>query len=309
MISFLKLIRFKNLLMLALLQLILRFGFLKFQNIPLALNDWQYLILVFSTVTIAAAGYLINNILDQDTDRFNNPNNVVIGKSISETMAYNLYVVLNVLGVGSGFYLSNIVEKPSFATIFVVIALTLFLYASNLKQSLLIGNFVVAILTALSLIIVGVFDLYPMITELNKSLLSTIFQIILDYSFFAFLINFLREIVKDLEDFEGDFNSGMNTLPIAFGKKRTSQIVFGLSIIPIILLLRYVIIYYFENQLYYATIFSLVFIIAPQIYFSIKSWNAKSKADFHHLSNILKLILFFGILLILVVSLNVKYNA
>ena len=309
MISILKLMRYKNLMMIAFLQLILRFGFLKLQNIPLALNDWQYLLLVFSTLTIAAAGYLINNILDQETDHFNKPADVIVGKSISETMAYNLYVILNVFGVGLGFYLSNVIEKPSFATIFVVIALTLYLYASNLKQSLLIGNFVIAILTALSVVIVGIFDLYPIINDTNQPLLATVFQIILDYAIFAFAINFLREIVKDLEDFEGDFNSGMKTLPIVLGKKRTSQIVFGLSIFPIIMLLYYTNKYYFENQLFYATIYSLTFIIAPQIYFSIRTWNAKTKEDFHHLSNVLKLILFFGILLILVVSLNIKYNA
>ncbi|MBC7439860.1 MAG: geranylgeranylglycerol-phosphate geranylgeranyltransferase [Flavobacterium sp.] len=309
MISILKLIRYKNLLMIAFLQLILRFGFLKLQNIPLALNDWQYLLLVFSTLTIAAAGYLINNILDLETDHFNKPADVIVGKSISETMAYNLYVILNVFGVGSGFYLSNVIEKPSFATIFVVIALTLYLYASNLKQSLLIGNFVIAILTALSVVIVGIFDLYPTINDTNQPLLATIFEIILDYAIFAFAINFLREIVKDLEDFEGDFNTGMNTLPIVLEKKRTSQIVFGLSIFPIIMLLYYTNKYYFENQLFYATVYSLTFIIAPQIYFSIRTWNAKTKEDFHHLSNVLKLILFFGILLILVVSLNIKYNA
>jgi 4-hydroxybenzoate polyprenyltransferase len=216
---------------------------------------------------------------------------------------------MNVLGVGIGFYLSNTIEKPSFATIFVAIALTLYLYASNLKQSLLIGNVVIAILTALSLIIIGVFDLYPTLNEFNKPFLSTAFQIILDYAIFAFVINFLREIVKDLEDFEGDNQFGMNTLAIAIGKKRTIQMVFALSIIPIIMILYYTNKYYLENRLFYATIFSLAFIITPQIYFTIKTWSAKTKEDFHHLSAILKLIMFFGILLILVVSLNIKYNA
>lgn len=309
MISFLKIIRFKNLLMIALLQVILRYGFLKLQNVPLALNDWQYLLLVFSTITIAAAGYLINNILDQETDHFNNPKAVVIGKSITETMAYNLYVILNILGVGAGFYLSNTIEKPSFATIFVVIALTLYLYANNLKQSLLIGNILVAILTALSLVIIGVFDLYPILNDANKPLLSTIFQIILDYSFFAFIISLLREIIKDLEDFEGDLNSGMNTLAIVLGIEKTTKMVFAISFIPIVMLLYYVNKYYFKNHLYYATLYSLVFIIAPLIYFSIKTWAAKTKEDFHHLSSVLKLIMLFGVLLILVVSLNIKFNA
>src|SRR6478672_5023563 len=104
MITFLKLIRYKNLLMLALMQLVLRFGFLKLQNIPLALNDWQYLLLVFTTISIAAGGYLINNIFDQETDHINNPDNALIGKSISEATVYNLYGALNILAVVAGYY-------------------------------------------------------------------------------------------------------------------------------------------------------------------------------------------------------------
>src|SRR6187549_4001729 len=111
MIAFLKIIRYKNLLMLALMQLVLRFGFLKLQNIPLALNDWQYLLLVFTTISIAGGGYLINNIFNQETDGINNPENTLIRKSISESMAYNMYIALNILGVDAGFYLSNLIGK------------------------------------------------------------------------------------------------------------------------------------------------------------------------------------------------------
>jgi 4-hydroxybenzoate polyprenyltransferase len=108
--KYLKLIRYQNLI-LAFMQLIFRYGFLKLQNIPLALTDWQYLLLVLSTVLIAAAGYVINNIFDQDTDlRIN-----LIGscKSITESAAYNIYAVLNISGVAIGFYLSNVIVKPS----------------------------------------------------------------------------------------------------------------------------------------------------------------------------------------------------
>src|SRR6187399_883315 len=111
MIAYLKLIRYKNLLMLALMQLVLRFGFLKLQNIPLALNDWQYLLLVFATISIAGAGYLINNIFDQETDQINNSDNTLVGKSLSEATAYNIYIALNLVGVGAGFYLSNLIGK------------------------------------------------------------------------------------------------------------------------------------------------------------------------------------------------------
>jgi 4-hydroxybenzoate polyprenyltransferase len=65
-------------------------------------------IIVLSTVLIAAAGYVIN-IFDQDTDLENKPNRVVIGKSITESAAYNIYAVLNISGVAIGFYLSNVI--------------------------------------------------------------------------------------------------------------------------------------------------------------------------------------------------------
>ncbi len=309
MISFLKIIRYKNLLLIAVMQLVFLYGFLKAYNIPLALYDWQYFILVFATVCIAAAGYLINNIFDQETDLINKPDDVVVNKAISETNAYNFYIILNVIGVGAGFYLSNVILKPSFAAIFIIIAGTLYLYASSLKQNFLIGNFIVALLTSLSVIIIGIFDLYPVIVPENKALLASVFKILIDYALFAFAINFIREIVKDLEDIKGDFNSGMKTLPIVFGVARTSKIALVMGLVIIVVLFFYIDKNCFRNQLYIATIYAYLLILAPLIYFCVKIWNAKTQKDFNHLSTILKIVLFFGILSIVVITLNMKYNA
>ena len=104
------------------MQVLFRYSFLKQQNIPLALSDWQYGLLVLSTVLIAAAGYVINNIFDVETDRINKPNGVIIGRGISETNGYNIYIALNITGVAIGFYLSNVIQRPGFATIFIFIA-------------------------------------------------------------------------------------------------------------------------------------------------------------------------------------------
>tara|TARA_R110000868_G_scaffold243900_6_gene500033 strand:- start:762 stop:1655 length:894 start_codon:yes stop_codon:yes gene_type:complete len=295
--------------MLAFMQLVFRFGFLKMQNIPLALNDWQYLLLVSSTVLIAAAGYVINNIFDQDTDLENKPNNLIVGRSISEKSAYNIYAVLNVTGVAIGFYLSNVISKPGFAALFILIAATLYMYATSLKQMVLVGNFVVALLLSFSVVIIGVFDLYPVINSENQQIMAVLFSILLDYAVFAFLVNFLREIIKDLEDINGDSNQGMKTLPIIFGVKRTSKLVFALSFIPIISLLIYIKNYFMANNLQFAALYSIVFVLAPLIYFSIKSWESKNKKDFHKLSILLKWILLFGILSIVIITLNIKYNA
>jgi 4-hydroxybenzoate polyprenyltransferase len=293
--------------MLAFMQLIFRYVFFKFQDIPLALADWQYGLLVLSTILIAAGGYVINNVFDQSTDTINKPNNVIVGKTISETNAYNLYIGLTVTGVAIGFYLSNVISKPGFASIFILIAATLYLYATSLKQMMVIGNIIVALLLSLSVVIIGIFDLFPTIHEGNQQQMGVIFSILLDYALFTFFLNFMREIIKDIEDVDGDYNQGMNTLPIAIGKSRTAKIVFGLSFIPIIFMLYYINKYLLE--LVFTTVYLLLFVVGPLFYFTVKIWSAKSKKEFHTLSILLKWILLFGILSIVVISLNIKYNA
>jgi 4-hydroxybenzoate polyprenyltransferase len=229
--KYLKLIRYQNLLILAFMQLIFRYGFLKLQNIPLALTDWQYLLLVLSTVLIAAAGYVINN--DQDSDLENKPNRVVIGKSITESAAYNIYAVLNISGVVIGFYLSNVIVKPS---------LLLFYFDSRnpihlryqFKANDTARKCYYRITTLFSVVIIGVFDLYPAINAENQLLMASLFSILLDYAIFAFVINLIREIVKDLEDINGDTSQGMKTLAIVLGILKTTKLVFALGLISII---------------------------------------------------------------------------
>lgn len=305
--AFLKLIRYKNLLMLALMQLVFKYGFIDFQGIPQAMNHWQYALLVLSTVCIAAGGYLINNIIDKGTDEENKPENVVIGTTISEAMGYNLYIALNIIGVGIGFYIANSVGKPNFAAVFIIIAATLYVYANGLKQSLLIGNFIIALLLSLSILIIPIFDLLPVISPQNQAGMGIIFKILIDYAVFAFIINFIREIVKDLEDVNGDYNQGMNTLPIALGVSRTVKVVFGLSFIPIGFVIYYINENLFSNDLYFATAYGLILILAPLLYFTVKIFGAKNKKDFGHLSTILKVIIFFGILSIVVINWNILY--
>lgn len=307
--NFLRLIRYQNLLMLAFMQLIFRYGFLKLQGITLALTDWQYALLVVATVCIAAGGYLINNIYDQETDNENKPGKVIVGKAISETKAYNYYIALNVIGVALGFYLSNLIGKPGFSALFVIIAATLYLYATSLKQSLLIGNVIVALLLSVSVVIIGIFDLYPMLNMENRSSLGVVFKVLIDYAVFAFIINFIREVVKDLEDVDGDYNQGMNTLPIALGVGRTSKIIFWVSVVPIAVLVFYINTYFIANDLLVSTVYALLFVVGPLIYFTIKMWTAHTQKEFRHLAGVLKLVLFFGILSILILTLNIRNHA
>lgn len=290
--KYLRLIRFENLIFIALVQIFIRYGLFQPFGIDVTLSLLEFALLVVATLCIAAAGNIINDIYDVEIDKINKPNKVLIGKSISEKSANGLFILFNVVGVGIGFYLSNLIGRPGFSAIFVAFSGLLYIYASYLKGILVIGNLVISFLVAMSLIIVPLFDLLPAITPQNQASQSYIFKIVLDFAFFAFIINFIREIVKDLQDINGDKKGGTNTLPIAIGRKRTTIIA---SILGMFLTF-YVIFYMYEN-LYNQQILMLYFlvgIVGPLLYFCIKAWSAENSKDFGILSTILKIVMFTG---------------
>ena len=307
--KYLKLIRFQNLLMIALMQCIIRYGFLKLQKVELALADWQFALLVLSTVFIAAGGYIINDIMDQETDSINRPNQVIVGRSISESMAYNLYFGFTIAGALIGFYLSNLIYRDNFFGIFIITSLLLYIYATSFKQIAVIGNILVSLSLALSVIIVGLFDIIPATDQVNRFQMMLWLELLFDYAVFAFLLNFIREIIKDLEDINGDYNQGMRTLPIVLGVSRTAKVVAIITAVATVILLWYINNHLMDSGLYIATIYALVFLVSPMIFAVVKVWTATTQKEFHLLSNVMKAVIFFGILFILIVNLNIKFNA
>ncbi len=307
--NYLKLFRVQNLIMIAVMQYIIRYGFLKLQNVGLALNDWMFALLVLATVLIAAAGYVINDVYDVETDHINKPGKNQIGKIISEEMGFNIFIGLNIVALIIGFYLSNKVMKTSFLGIFIISSMLLYLYATSWKKIAVVGNLIIALLTAFSVLIIGMFDIIPAIYSENEILMKTLLSILFDYAMFAFLVNFLREIVKDIEDINGDYNQGMNTLPILIGTERTAKISAIVGLIIVCILFWYINKNLMDNGLYFATVYGLIALIAPLVFFSIKIWNAKSQKEFRLMSKILKLVIFLGILFVLVINYNIFYNA
>jgi 4-hydroxybenzoate polyprenyltransferase len=286
------------------MQLVFRYLFLEQSYVDLALTDFNYILLVIATVCIAAGGYVINNIMDQDTDEIAKPQNRVVGISISETVAYNWYIGLTIVGVGIGFYLSNVIYKPTFASMFILVATLLYMYATSFKQIPVLGNVVVALMLSTSIIIIGLFDILPAIDIDNRFRMKEAFDILMHYAIFAFIINLIREIVKDMEDMDGDYQSGINTLPIAIGVQKTKIIVGVLTLISIGILAYYVNSNLFELD--YVVYYAMILIVGPLIYFGVKLLNAATKKEFHHLSLVLKIILFFGILSVAVIVYNLK---
>ncbi len=293
-LPFLRLIRWPNILMIILTQFLVKYFLFEPFGLAVSLGNLEFILLTFSMACLAAAGNIINDIHDVGSDLINKPEKVVINRKISENTAYKWFFALNILGVGIGFYLSNLVGRPSFAALFILPSAFLYLYATQLKGTVLVGNLVVSIMVAMIIVMVGIFDLIPAITPENRTTQKVIFLILVDYGIFAFLINFLREMVKDQEDVKGDHNTGYVTLPVILGRKRTNSLIFLISFLPLAGVLYYIYTYLPENRtaMYYA----LLLILAPLLFFMAKIPGAGTKKEYHHLSLILKGILAAGLL-------------
>lgn len=291
---FLQLTRFPNLLMIIFTQVLVKYQLFEPFGITVTLTDFDFALLVISMVCLAAAGNIINDIYDRKADAINKPLKLVIGTRISEKVAYNLFFILNILGVGIGFYLSNLVGKPSFTALFILPSAFLYFYATQIKGTVLVGNLVVSIMVAMIIMMVGIFDLVPAITPENRLTQKVIFSILIDYAIFAFLLNFLREMVKDQEDIKGDYNAGYKTLPVILGRERTNKIIFLVALLPLAGALYYIYHYLFENKI--AVWYAMIFVVAPLMYFLVKITTAKTKDQYHHLSTLLKLVLGAGLI-------------
>ncbi|WP_051477610.1 geranylgeranylglycerol-phosphate geranylgeranyltransferase [Aquimarina pacifica] len=283
--SYLKLIKLDNLLIIALAQLCLKYGLFEPFGIDITLNHFGIFLLILSTVLIAGAGNIIIEIYNRETS---DPKNLLYG-SISEKSANKLFIILNVIGVSIGFYLANMIGRPGFAAIFIIVSGIFYVYASYLKEIVVLKNCIPAILAGLSLIVIGVFDLLPAITPKNKASQTVIFSIILDYALFSFIIVVLREILKDCLHMDRDHNIQIRTIPVILGKSRTIKLIGVLTALPIACVFIYIYTYLFSNT--EAVLFVLSLIIAPLLYFMIKCFYSESDKSLRHLSLVLKGIL------------------
>jgi 4-hydroxybenzoate polyprenyltransferase len=242
------------------------------QGLPVYQDIHLYLI-IFSTMVIAAAGYMINDYYDVKIDYVNKPDEVIIGRGMKRRVAIFFHSVLNFIGIGVGLLVS-----PRVAVINFIAAFLLWLYSNSLKRQPFIGNFTVALLTGASIWLIGY---YYQKAEL----------LVLTYAIFAFFLNLIREIIKDIEDRNGDRRHGCRTLPIVLGFRNTKRIIFLIAFIFVISIL--VVTFKINNILlfYYFGILSILFII-----FMYKIYVADRKAHFSELSILSKLLMMAGII-------------
>jgi 4-hydroxybenzoate polyprenyltransferase len=272
--GFIKIIRPENLLLVAFAQLMTAFFLVGTTNGGLpVLKDYHLYLLIISTVILTASGYMINDYYDVKIDYVNRPKAVVIGKGMKRRMVMILHTVMNVVGI-----LVGLLVHPKIGAITFVAAFLLWLYSNTLKRLPFIGNLTVASLTGLAIWIVGIYY--------QKSEL-----LIITYAIFAFFINLIREILKDIEDRNGDRKHGCKTLPIVLGFRKTKNIIF---IIAFLFVASILFVTFKINEpllfLYFGGL-SLFFIA-----FMVKIYKADRKSHFSELSTISKLLMLTGIL-------------
>lgn len=289
----LKLLRPINLLLLILVQCVVKLALLEPLHITFGLNTTGFIALVVATVFIAAGGNVINDIQDIAIDTVNKPKKVIVGQKVSEKTANYLYIGLTFIGVCAGFYVANVIGRPSFAIVFIIIASLLYVYATQLKERLLIGNILISLLVASALLIFILFDIIPGINELERHIHIKATQTILIFAAFAFYINLIREIVKDIQDVNGDQNGGKNTLAVAIGRTRARNVAFAMGLIGLLGILGFTYFYLYTNQ---KVAFYFVFLVGgPLLVFCIKAFSAEKEKDFKILSILLKVIMLTGI--------------
>ncbi len=238
--------------------------------------DLNLFLAAFAAGFTASAGNIINDIFDFEIDKINQPQRVLPSQKISMEEAYLYYFVLLVISILLSFQISFTI------LILVVIShILLFLYSKYLKRVPLIGNIIIAVLTGLVFIYGGALVDNPLAAVIP--------------AVFAFLINLIREIVKDMQDIVGDKKSGIFTFPSKYGINKSKVLISFLTIVLIIFTF-----YPFLTELYKIEFFIIVMILVNPIliYCLKKLFEDHTIKNLMKISNLLKLNMVFGLLAI-----------
>lgn len=250
MAAYLRLVRWPNLLIIGGIFLLLRFGliagFTETTILSSCLTGLHWWLMAAATVLIAASGNVVNDIFDQDIDLHNRPDERIIGPIITEDAAWRLYYVLSGLGLGLGILLAYLLGNTSNGLVFLLALGGLWFYSYSYKRQFLIGNVVVAFLAGLTVYLPLLFEMQ---CDPQGWRLLPWMPFIAAYAFFATLSTLIRELVKDMEDMDGDARLGCSTVPIVAGIKATKAIVVVLTLVLMGAVARYQFVKWEENDM------------------------------------------------------------
>lgn len=301
--AFLGLIRGLNLLFIALTQVL----FYKFILNPVFndtgmqpfLHEKLFILLILASVFIAAGGYIINDYFDLNIDQVNKPHKLVVEKIIKRRWAIVWHLSLSVIGILLSFYIGWKVGNLLIGFANLLCVILLWFYSTTFKRNLLIGNIVISLLSAW-VVLVLYFSEWARLFHLNVNpadlhTMTRVFRFAVLYAGFAFIISLVREVVKDIEDMPGDEKYGCRTMPIVWGV-HVSKVFVSTWLVVLIASLGIIQFYVLQFRWWWSALYCFIMIILPMLYIFRKLIPATTKADFHQLSNLIKLVMLTGIL-------------
>lgn len=313
--AFFKLIRWPNLIIIPLVMIAIRYAILEpmfvLSNLQIAMPTLDFWLMVASTVLLGSAGYIINDYFDRKIDLINKPQKVIVGQKISRISAITLHIIFNSIAILIGLYLAWQVHLWWVAAVYVFVTGIFWFYSTTYKKMLFVGNIIVSILTGMVPFQVLLFE-YTYQTNsgveiLGNGLLQKQLYIIslwvISFSFFAFITNLIREIVKDFEDIRGDMRYGRSSAPIVIGITNTKWIVQILTAIMIAAIL------YVASRVildWFSWTYIITLVISPTILHMVLIHFAEKKKQFHRISQLMKLIMFTGLMYAAIVWYNVS---
>lgn len=296
--AFIKLIRLDNILVIGLTMFAVRYGMVEpilFSHTPsvqLQLSFTDFSLLVLSTMLIAAAGYIINDYFDVKTDKINKPERLYIDHGVKRRVAMLAHMQFNLVGVMLGAYVAYKAGNIFLSLIPFTSSSLLWFYSTHFKRQLIIGNMVVSALSAMVPLQVLLFE-KPLIENISN--LTFLYVAIICFSVFAFLLSMTREIIKDMEDIEGDKETGCQTMPVVWGIK-ASKAIAVVFISNTLLLLSFIFFKLYQKEFLLLGIYLFTFVFAPTVFLIYKLYRSKEKRDFYKLSKFVKFIMVTGVL-------------
>jgi 4-hydroxybenzoate polyprenyltransferase len=323
--AFFKLIRWPNLLIVMLTMGLMRYAIIEpvlskinFQSYNLGKttltmslqSGWlDFFFLVLATVLITAGGYVINDYFDIKTDLINR-GKVIVGTTVPRRQAMMWHNILNLVGVAAGFYVSARTGYIWMGFLFLVVSGLLYFYSASYKRQFLIGNIIVAILTGMVPLLVILFEaprLYQFyaVNAVRIPDLNILFYWVGGFALFAFITTLCRELIKDIEDFEGDVAYGRNTVPVVIGIVTSKIVSICLIIITLVLLYS---IWYLHLHDFITLIYMSVAIALPLLFVIYQVIVSKSRKQLHSASRVMKIVMISGILYSIIVKIILTYN-
>lgn len=313
--AWLRLIRWPNLLIVALTQAVAWWCVIHPLQGSLVLTPGNFSLLCLSTVLIAAGGYMINDYFDIRIDTINKPERVILNRVIPRRLAIIVHSLLNVIALAFAAKVALPAGHPEWMLLQVLCIFLLWRYSTTWKRRFMIGNLVVALLTALTIVALIIYEqaltywdrltlglhprgLFRIASRPDPVLILALFAV------FAFLLTWMREIVKDMEDYKGDDAEGCETMPIRWGLLRSTRFVQVLGMASIAMLLAACIaLWQISNLANCSAVYILLTLIMPLTLWIIQLPGAATVAHYHRASTRIKWIMVAGVTSLLVLNL------